>query len=290
MNMKYYFKHKIENLLSVKSIVTIEYLELPGGYEYPPESHNFWEMIYADKGEIDYYVENTPERLSEGELMFLAPNREHRFVAHPDNAPSIFVLCFDLNSSLMSFFDGYKIRLGKKEKPFIENIIEEMRGTFKQPFRQKLEVLDDANLGGQQMIRINLEMLLITLLRAEDKKETQVEFIKNDTFAGTISDKISDYLKSRIHSQVYIEEICKMTGYSKSYVSQVFRQTTGESVIEYFNRLKIKEAKRLIRENRLTMSEISDMLNYNDPRYFSLTFKKITGKTPTQYKNSINKS
>ncbi len=288
--MKYYFKHKIENLLSVKNVITIEYLELPGGYEYPAESHNFWEMIYADKGEIDYYVENTPERLSEGELMFLAPNRAHRFVAHRDNAPSIFVLCFDLNSALMSFFDGYKIRLGKKEKPFIENIIEEMRGTFKQPFRQKLEVLDDANLGGQQMIRINLEMLLITLLRAEDKKETQVEFIKNDTFAGTISDKISEYLKSRVHSQVYIDEICKMTGYSKSYVSQVFRQTTGESVIEYFNRLKIKEAKKLIRENRFTMSEISDMLNYNDPRYFSLTFKRITGKTPTQYKNSINKS
>jgi two-component system response regulator YesN len=81
-----------------------------------------------------------------------------------------------------------------------------------------------------------------------------------------------------------------MTGYSKSYVSQVFRQTTGESVISYFNRLKIKEAKRLIRENRLTMSEISDALSYNDPRYFSLMFKRITGKTPTEYKNSINKT
>ncbi len=288
--MKYYFKHKIENLLSVKSVITIEYLDLSGGFEYPSESHNFWEMVYADKGEIDYYVESTPTRLSEGELMFLSPNRAHRFVANRNNAPSIFVLCFDLNSALMSFFDGYKTMLGKKEKTFIENIINETRGTFKLPFREKLEVLDDANLGGQQMIRINLEMLLITLLRAEDKKETQVEFIKNDGFADTISDKISDYLKSRIHSQIYIEEICRMTGYSKSYVSQVFRQTTGESIIEYFNRLKIREAKRLIRENRLTMSEISDALSYNDPRYFSLMFKKVTGKTPTEYKNSINKS
>ena len=288
--MKYYFKHKIENLLSVKSIITIEYLDLPGGYEYPEENHNFWEMVYADKGAIDYYVEATPTRLSEGELMFLSPGRHHRFVADSNNAPSIFVLCFDLNSSLMSFFNGYKTYLGKREKPFIENIINETRGTFKLPFREKLEVLDDPNLGGQQMIRINLEMLLITLLRAEGKKDEQVEFIKNDGFADTISDKISEYLKSRVHSQIYIDEICRMTGYSKSYVSQVFRQTTGESIMSYFNRLKIKEAKRLIRENRLTMSEISDTLSYNDPRYFSLTFKKITGKTPTEYKNSINKT
>lgn len=288
--MKYYFKHKIENLLSVRSIITIEYLDLPGGYEYPEESHNFWEMVYADKGAIDYYVEATPTRLSEGELMFLSPGRRHRFVADSNNAPSIFVLCFDLNSSPMSFFNGYKTYLGKREKPFIENIINETRGTFKLPFREKLEVLEDPNLGGQQMIRINLEMLLITLLRAEGKKDEQVEFIKNDGFADTISDKISEYLKSRVHSQIYIDEICRMTGYSKSYVSQVFRQTTGESIMSYFNRLKIKEAKRLIRENRLTMSEISDTLSYNDPRYFSLTFKKITGKTPTEYKNSINKT
>ena len=288
--MKYYFKHKIENLLSVKNIITIEYLDLPGGFEYPAESHNFWEMVYADKGAIDYYVEEVPTRLSEGELMFLSPGRAHRFVADRDNAPSIFVLCFDLNSEHMSFFSGYKTFLGKREKPFIENIINETRGTFRLPFREKLEVLDDPNLGGQQMIRINLEMLLITLLRAEGQKDEQVEFIKNDGFADTISDKISDYLKSRVHSQIYIDEICRMTGYSKSYVSQVFRQTTGESVISYFNRLKIKEAKRLIRENRLTMSEISDALSYNDPRYFSLMFKKITGKTPTEYKNSINKT
>ena len=288
--MKYYFKHKIENLLSVKNIITIEYLDLPGGYEYPSESHNFWEMIYSDKGAVDYYVEEFPTRLSEGELMLLSPGREHRFVADSSNAPSIFVLCFDLNSQQMSFFNGYKTKLGKREKPYVENIITEARGTFKLPFHEKLEVLDDPNLGGQQMIRINLEMLLITLLRAEDKKDEQVEFIKNDGFAGTISDKISDYLKSRVNTQVYIDEICRMTGYSKSYVSQVFRQTMGESIISYFNRLKIKEAKRLIRENRMTMSEISDTLSYNDPRYFSLTFKKITGKTPVEYKNSINKT
>lgn len=289
MVMKYYFKHKIENLLSVKNIITIEYLDLPGGFEYPSESHNFWEMVYADKGDINYYVEGTPTRLSEGELMFLSPNRSHRFVTDTQNAPSIFVLCFDLNCEHMSFFNGYKTRLGKKEKPFIENIITEARGTFVLPFHEKLEVLDDANLGGQQMIRINLEMLLITLLRAEDKKR-DVEFIKNEGFANTISDKISEYLKSRVYSQIYIDEICKMTGYSKSYVSQVFRQTTGESIISYFNRLKVKEAKRLIRENQMNMSEISDALSYNDPRYFSLMFKKITGKTPVEYKNSINKA
>lgn len=288
--MKYYFKHKIENLLSVKSIVTIEYLDLPGGYEYPAESHNFWEMVYADKGDVDYYVEETPTHLSEGELLFLAPGRQHRFSASALNAPSIFVLCFDLNSEMMNFFDGYKTVLDKREKPFIENIITETRGTFRLPFRKKAEVLEDANLGGQQMIRINLEMLLITLLRAEDKREEQVEFIKNDSFADAISDKISEYLKSRVNSRIYIDEICAVTGYSKTYVSQVFRQTTGESVISYFNRLKIKEAKRLIRENRMTMSEISDALAFNDPRYFSLMFKKLTGKTPSEYKNSVNKT
>ena len=61
----------------------------------------------------------------------------------------------------------------------------------------------------------------------------------------------------------------------------------GEGVIKYFIKLKIKEAKKLIKEGRYNMSEISDMLAFDTPQYFSKCFKNVTRMTPSEYKSSI---
>ena len=83
--------------------------------------------------------------------------------------------------------------------------------------------------------------------------------------------------------------MCSKTSYSKSSVTQIFKQIMGVSIINYYNKLKIEEAKKLIRESQYTMAQISEMLHFSDPRYFSLMFKKITHKTPTAYRDSVYK-
>ena len=51
---------------------------------------------------------------------------------------------------------------------------------------------------------------------------------------------------------------------------------------------KIKEAKKLIREEQYNITQISYMLAFDNPHYFSRVFKRITNMTPTQYKNSVH--
>ena len=59
------------------------------------------------------------------------------------------------------------------------------------------------------------------------------------------------------------------------------------SVMEYFKRLKIKEAKVLIRENNHNFTQIASILGYNSIHYFSRTFKNVTGMTLSEYANSV---
>lgn len=54
--------------------------------------------------------------------------------------------------------------------------------------------------------------------------------------------------------------------------------------MEYYNLLKIEKSKQLLRENNLTVSEISDKLCYDSPNYFTKKFKKTVGTTPLKYK------
>lgn len=69
------------------------------------------------------------------------------------------------------------------------------------------------------------------------------------------------------------------------YCDTVFKKETGFSIIEYFNKLKIEEAKKLIVERADSLTEIALKLGFEDYNYFSRLFKKHTGYSPKQYQH-----
>ena len=83
-----------------------------------------------------------------------------------------------------------------------------------------------------------------------------------------------------------LKETIKAAGNSPFY-SKVFKENTGKSPMEYYQHLKIIESKKLIREEKYSISEISDMLGYSSIHIFSRAFKKAVGFSPTAYKKSI---
>ena len=85
-----------------------------------------------------------------------------------------------------------------------------------------------------------------------------------------------------------VNELCKKIGYSKSYLCRVFHEQTGETIISYAIKIKIKAARRLIREGNLNFSQISDALAFDTPQYFCRVFKRVTGMTPTEFKASLH--
>jgi two-component system response regulator YesN len=95
-------------------------------------------------------------------------------------------------------------------------------------------------------------------------------------------------LKNNVFGRLTIEDVSKKINYSKAYVFRQFKQATGKGVMEYYTDLKIKAAKELLREGELSINEISEKLHYDTPNYFSKSFKKIVGKTPTEYKNHLS--
>ena len=96
---------------------------------------------------------------------------------------------------------------------------------------------------------------------------------------------IKAYLNLRCEENVRIEDVCRAFGYSKSFLSRLFREHTGQSLAAYSRMRKIERAKELIRQGNLNFAQISAKLSFEDPQYFSRVFKKECGMTPTEYKN-----
>ena len=65
---------------------------------------------------------------------------------------------------------------------------------------------------------------------------------------------------------------------------RLFKKETGLSIMEYYTILKIEKDKDLLRDKELSVREISDILSFSEPNYFTKTFKRITGFTPSAYR------
>ena len=95
---KKFYMHKISNLLNVQKIVTIHYQSLEKSYVFPEETHDFWEINYADKEDIFVFIDGKKIELKQGEIIFIQPNQPH-YVESGDKEPNLFIISF-FNSTL----------------------------------------------------------------------------------------------------------------------------------------------------------------------------------------------
>ncbi len=288
MKMQYY-KHKLENLIVVEKIVTIHYLELKRDFSFPSETHDFWELVYADKHAV--IAQNGRENVfvEEGEVLFHKPNEMHSLAADGKTFPNVFILSFVCKSRAMNFFEGRKCKVPKNFVRFIYMIAEEGKRTFNLPHFDpnltKMEFLPDPALGGQQLIKNYLEILLIGMMRTEtEKADTGVIFLREEEEDASITSRAISYMKENVTKKLSVGEICEEVHYNKSYLFRIFKKDTGSTVMEYFTRLKIERAKEYLREGKLNVTQISELLAFDTPNYFTKTFRKVTGYSPLQYK------
>ena len=155
------------------------------------------------------------------------------------------------------------------------------------PALNKLELKEKPNLGGEQVLKNSLELLLIYLLRGEYTQNAAPEFFISKISSSTdLQDEIVYFLSSKVYDKISLDEICAQLHYGKTYLCSFFKSKTGVSIYQTYLRLKIDEAKKLIRRNH-SFATIAGKLYFDSVSHFNYVFKKITGMTPGEYKESI---
>lgn len=95
-------------------------------------------------------------------------------------------------------------------------------------------------------------------------------------------DKIEQYFRSHLSSNLTLPMLCSEMNYSKAYLCRVFKKQKNLTPIDYFIHLKIERAKTIIQEcPSMSVKDIAISLGFNDTYYFSKVFKRVTGHPPT---------
>ena len=100
--------------------------------------------------------------------------------------------------------------------------------------------------------------------------------------------KCMNYIDTHIYTMKNLSELCDATDYSYGYLSRLFKNTTSQKINDYYKERRINAACLLLKENKLSITEISEILGYSSLYAFSKAFKKQMNISPKEYKTNIH--
>ena len=167
-------------------------------------------------------------------------------------------------------------------------IVKEGRNVFLPPYdipnRTDMQKREDFPFGADQLIKNLLECFLIKLIR---ENETAPLGAGEHAAEGLRTGEILRYLENNYLERITIEELCFLFGTNKTTLSKDFRRLTGNTVMGYLARLRLRRAKALLREGKRSVTEIAELLGFSSVHYFTRFFRKHENMSPSEYAGSI---
>ncbi len=277
-----YFKHKIDKTFYVDELITVHYFRYCKDFSVEGERHDFYEFVYVDSGSVTIVDGGTDYVLKAGEA-FVHKRGVFHSIKTNQTLSNIFISTFDgKNIDTLDIFEKI-IQISHRTKEIVSKIISVADQTFEGELdiveQSKMELKENSDESNLHLISILIEQLLLAL----DTKPLQQ--MNNDK--NSISKNIENFLRCKLTTTLTLSEISKKLGYSISHLKKQFSKDHNCGILQFHIKLKVERAKEAIAENDMNLSQISDMLDFASPQYFSASFKKVTNMTPSQYAKSI---
>lgn len=242
----------------------------------PPHLHLHWfELTIANAGKGIITTNGVTEEIESGDIYLSFPYDIHTVRSSPDNR---------LTYSFFSFY--FK---DEKYKEAFDRIALEYDASSSRVFRNAVipslvEILimeiADGNLQ-DRLSELTLEQLILLVLKScSPQKSSRKAEVKNN---NQLVFMIMRYISLNLLSITDLSEIAERLGYNYSYLSKVFKKTTGKSITNFYLSSKMERAKTLLDENTLSVTAVAEALNYNSVYSFSKAFKLFFGVSPTNY-------
>ena len=285
----------LEDSVTINRIISVHYFQYMSDFSFPGESHDFWELVCVDRGEIDALAGDRRLTLKKGNILFHKPNEFHNVLTNGKVSPSLVVIGFECHSPAIKSFEDQLMSVQDTEKELLAQIIVEARNTFSgrldDPYQEELIFNSEPlTFGSAQLISHYLEQLMMHLYRRYFSYSLPVRssrFLAEASSGNDTYNRIVRYMEEHLGERMTIDRICRDNLVGRSQLQKLFRDTKGCGVIEFFSMMKIDTAKQMIRDNQLNFTQIADRLGYNSIHYFSRQFKQITTMTPSEYATSI---
>ncbi|MBC8079158.1 MAG: helix-turn-helix transcriptional regulator [Gorillibacterium sp.] len=235
------------------------------------------EIIYISKGEGLFIIGNNTYKAIHGDILIYNQGVIHEEQSNPNN-PLKTYFCGIGSLYIQDMFEGCLvpdnlepvIHAGSYSfqiENYLSTIFEEMKSQV---------------LGYELVCQNALISLIISVIRILNSQYIAKPSIDSDSLGY----KIKEFIDKNYTRNIPLNEIANQLYLSPHYLSHIFKEEIGNSPINYLIQRRIGEAQKLLLNTDLTVQEISQEVGYENANYFSMIFKKVTGKSPSLYRKS----
>ncbi len=261
------------------------------------------QFFFCFKGTANITVADRYYKIKSGQLVIVPPNTPHRFWVDEDEMGELYWFHCDLfyyadREWVSEFYKGPEyVRLFSPEIPEPEHIRENpvFEGGYRLPITLILESPSDMEYQFRSIqkaynqqdpywhltARIHF-MEIFTMILNETRRD-----VSRTSGHSHVIHQIQTAVAHNYYRKLSVAEICAETGLNTEYASKLFKQETGQRLVEYVNCFRIKKAKSLLLESDLSVADIAEMVGFSSENYFCSVMKKYEGKTPETLRDSL---
>lgn len=257
---------------------------------YPPKDHpseyyfnvekgrilNEFQLLYITNGNGVFTFGTNKQSclITEGKMFFLMPGVWHTYKPLENSGWTEYWIGFkgDIVNKIVA--EGFFIN-----RPPVFNI--GLNERIVDLYLKAIEIANEERAGYQQALSgIVMHILGLMYYRDKTRDFEDEELIKKINRAKVI-------MRESVYKSITPEDIAKTLNISYSGFRRAFKEFTGTSPSKYMVELKLNEAKLLLSTTAQSVKEIAYSLNFDNPDYFPVFFKKRTGFTPLEYRNNV---
>jgi len=275
--------------LHITDIELAPHYNMGGVYHW----HECLEISFVKSGTGRYFIEDRVYDMSPGDIIIIN-NIEPHYLEVDNNAMRQPVLVFD-----PAFIWGWEGSSLDKQylEPFFERGSDfrnklDPSNPYTAEIRLNLEAIlreyaqkDEAY---QLMIKSRLLLILTYLIRYFRDKAKKSNPMKNKRQNLVKIENAIDFISVNYKSELKLSTVAGIVHMSPQYFSTVFKKLTGSSFVEYVNRLRVNKAAEMLKDTDRKITGIAMECGFNNTATFNESFRKFTGKTPSQFRDHIN--
>ncbi|GAB6931267.1 hypothetical protein JCM10914A_52500 [Paenibacillus sp. JCM 10914] len=241
----------------------------------PPQIHDFCEILYVVEGRGEFTIAGKKYELHQGDVAIYNPGIPHEERSMTNGLFKVIYCGVD-----SVHIEG--VPQGMLLPASVEPVISCEKYAYKvESYLSEILRECDSQVLGYETLSTNLLMSLITVIyRIVDVKH-QFQTLKGK---NEIALRTKQFIDTNYTQSISLKDMADTMYVSQHYLSHLFKKELGDSPFNYLISRRIEEAKRLLSDSEAPIHEVAAQVGYGNDKYFSMLFKKITGQTPSAYR------
>ena len=240
-----------------------------------PRGRLDYQLLYVAAGKTHFYFDGQERIVTAGHMVLFQPRQEQKYDYFVKDNPHVYWVHFT-GSDVKNILRSYNIPL---DNPVFFSGVST---SYENIFRNMIHELQLCKINFQELLEMHLRQIFILIKRIPETTHTVIS-----SYIQEEMDYARRYFTENYNENISIKEYAVSRNMSVSWLQKKFKETFNISPMQYLLSVRMKVATELLSTSNYNITQIANIVGYNDPLYFSRLYNKVNGVSPTKYRISI---